>query len=161
MENKIFCHIHYLCIFLIFQKDVLPLESFSIKWIKIMNSCLNIVFILIIYHKFYTFIDHSNFLFQEAATAGVLWKKVFLEISQNSQENTCGRVSFLITLPETLLRKRLWHKRFPVNFAKFLRTSILQNTSGRLLLYFNIFSRVFRFTGFRFLTFHFDFDFPR
>ena len=31
----------------------------------------------------------------EAATRGVLCKKVFLEISQNSQENTCARVSFL------------------------------------------------------------------
>ena len=31
----------------------------------------------------------------EAATRGVLLKKVFLEISQNSQENTCARVSFL------------------------------------------------------------------
>ena len=31
----------------------------------------------------------------EAATRGVLQKKVFLEISQNSQENTCVRVSFL------------------------------------------------------------------
>ena len=28
-------------------------------------------------------------LFPEAATGGVLWKKMFLEISQNSQENTC------------------------------------------------------------------------
>ena len=26
----------------------------------------------------------------------VLWKKVFLEISQNSQKNTCARDSFLI-----------------------------------------------------------------
>ena len=34
----------------------------------------------------------------EAATRGVLWKNVFLEISQNSQENTCARVSFLIKL---------------------------------------------------------------
>ena len=34
----------------------------------------------------------------EAATKGVLCKKVFLEISQNSQENTCARVSFLIKL---------------------------------------------------------------
>ena len=34
----------------------------------------------------------------EAATRGVLLKKVFLEISQNSQENTCARVSFLIKL---------------------------------------------------------------
>ena len=30
----------------------------------------------------------------EVATRGVLWKKVFLEISQNSQETTCSRVSF-------------------------------------------------------------------
>ena len=34
----------------------------------------------------------------EAATRGVLWKNVFLEISQSSQESTCARVSFLITL---------------------------------------------------------------
>ena len=34
----------------------------------------------------------------------------------------------------TLLKKRLWHRCFPVNFAKFLRTPFLQNTSGRLLL---------------------------
>ena len=36
----------------------------------------------------------------------------------------------------TLLEKRLWHRCFPVNFEKFLRTHILQNTSGRLLLQF-------------------------
>ena len=30
----------------------------------------------------------------------------------------------------TLLKKRLWRRCFPVNFAKFLRTPILQNTSG-------------------------------
>ena len=35
--------------------------------------------------------------------------------------------------PATLLNKRLWHRCFPVNFAKFLRT-LLQNISGRLLL---------------------------
>ena len=32
--------------------------------------------------------------------------------------------------PATLLKKRLWHRHFPVNFAKFLRTPFLQNTSG-------------------------------
>ena len=36
--------------------------------------------------------------------------------------------------PATLLKKRLWHSCFPVNFAKFSRTSFLQNTPGRLLL---------------------------
>ena len=35
--------------------------------------------------------------------------------------------------PAALLKKRLWHRCFAVNFAKFLRTPILQNTSGRLL----------------------------
>ena len=34
----------------------------------------------------------------EAAIGGVLYKKVFLNISQNSRENACARVSFLIKL---------------------------------------------------------------
>ena len=36
--------------------------------------------------------------------------------------------------PETLLKRRLWHRYFPVKFTKFLRTPFLWNTSGRLLL---------------------------
>ena len=63
---------------------------------------------------------------------------MFLEIPQNSPENTCARVSFLMKLqalacnfikketlarPATLFKKRLWHRCFPVNFVKFLRTS--------------------------------------
>ena len=32
--------------------------------------------------------------------------------------------------PATLLKKRLWHRCFPVNFAKFIRTPFLQNTSS-------------------------------
>ena len=36
--------------------------------------------------------------------------------------------------PATLLKKRLWHRCFTKNFAKFLRTPFLRNTSGRLLL---------------------------
>ena len=34
----------------------------------------------------------------------------------------------------TLLKKRLWHRCFLVNFAKFLIAPFLQNTSRRLLL---------------------------
>ena len=73
----------------------------------------------------------------EAATRSVLCKKLFLEISQNSQENTCARGSFLIKLqawPATLLKKSIWHRFFPVNFVKFLRAPFLQNTLGRLHL---------------------------
>ena len=40
--------------------------------------------------------------------------------------------------PATLLKKRLWHWCFPVNFPKFLRTPFLQNTSRRLLLVFSL-----------------------
>ena len=54
--------------------------------------------------------------------------------------------------PATLLKKRLWHRCFPVNFAKFLKTSFLQNTSRRLflqfclLIYFRIFTNHVAFT---------------
>ena len=57
-------------------------------------------------------------------------KKMFFKILRNSQENTGARVS----LPATLLKKRLWHRCFPVNFGKFSRTPFLQKTSGWLLL---------------------------
>ena len=36
--------------------------------------------------------------------------------------------------PANLLKKRLWHRCCPVNFANFLRTPFLHNISGRLLL---------------------------
>ena len=57
-------------------------------------------------------------------------RKVFLEISQNSQENTCASAR-----PETLLKKRLSHRCFHVNFVKFLSTPFSQNTSWQLLLF--------------------------
>ena len=44
--------------------------------------------------------------YKESATACVLSKQLFLKISQNSQENTCGRASFFIKMTpaqETLL----------------------------------------------------------
>ena len=35
----------------------------------------------------------------------------------------------------TFLKKRLWHRCFPGNSAKLLKTPFLQNTSGKLLLF--------------------------
>ena len=62
-------------------------------------------------------------------------RKMFLEILQNSKEITCARVSYLIKLrPATLLRKRLWHRCFPLNFAKFLRTPFIIEHLWWLLL---------------------------
>ena len=46
--------------------------------------------------------------------------------------------------PATLLKKRLWHKSFPVNFAKFLRTPFLTEQIWWLLLIFpNLFKLYF------------------
>ena len=56
----------------------------------------------------------------EALAQGCSVKRVFLEVSQNSQENTCASLFF--NRPATLLKKRLWHGHFPVNFVEFLRT---------------------------------------
>ena len=71
-------------------------------------------------------------------------KKVFLKYSQKSQENTCVGVSFFIKLQTRSLQiyyKRLQHRCFPANFAKFLRTPFSENTFGRGLLQ-NLFVRL-------------------
>ena len=57
----------------------------------------------------------------EPATGSVLYKKLFLKISQNSRQNTVARVISLIKM--TLLKKGLWQMCFPVNFVKFLQNS--------------------------------------
>ena len=53
-------------------------------------------------------------------------KKVFLKISQSSQENTYVGVSSLKKAadirPAILLKKWVRHRCFPVNFVKFSRT---------------------------------------
>ena len=54
--------------------------------------------------------------------------------------------------PATLLKKRLWHRCFPVNFVKFLRTRFLQNTSGRLLLYVTLLTFKLVFSIFYFIV---------
>ena len=73
-----------------------------------------------------------------ASLLGVLWgsdhrrcsvKKVSLKNSQNSQESTCARVSFLIKLQAVVCnftKKRCSGTGcFSVNFVNFLRTSFL------------------------------------
>ena len=59
----------------------------------------------------------------------VFGKKGVLKISQNSQENTCTRVSFLIKLQAsaTLLKKEILAKMFfSVNFAKTFQNTFFK-----------------------------------
>ena len=67
----------------------------------------------------------------DTATAGVLLEKLFFF----SQKNTCVRASLTIKFQTStsawqFIKKTPWHTCFPVNFAKFLRTPILENITG-------------------------------
>ena len=67
-----------------------------------------------------------NILWSEAVVQRCSVKNVFLEISQNSHENTCVTVSSLVNF----LKKRLWYR----NFMKFLRTPFFTEHIWWLLL---------------------------
>ena len=76
----------------------------------------------------------------EAATRGVLQKKVFLKISRKSQENTYVQVSFLIKLPSWGLQygRLLLHICLAECFSKTStierKTSMLHHTSFSVTL---------------------------
>ena len=71
--------------------------------------------------------------FQKQPPEVLFRKKLFLNILQNSKEYACVGVCFLIKLQ--LIKKRLQHKSFPVNIAKFLRIHIWKNICEQLLLH--------------------------
>ena len=82
-------------------------------------------------------------MFHEMTLKLYFMKRLERKISQcilpfrNSQENTCARVSFnkyAGLRPATLLKNRLWHRCFPVKFAKFLRTPFIIEHLWWLLL---------------------------
>ena len=67
----------------------------------------------------------------------LFYKKVFLKVSQNSQQNTCQSLFFNKVAGfnlELYQKKTLWHRCFSLNFEKILKTPFLQNTSEWLLL---------------------------
>ena len=65
-------------------------------------------------------------------------KGVLRKFAKFTEKHLRQSVFFAGLRPATLLKKRLWHRCFPVNFAKFLRTPFSRNISGRLLLYIQI-----------------------
>ena len=76
--------------------------------------------------------NHLDISIGNPKHSSLVWRcsieKVFSEILQNSQENTSAGISFLI------LKKKLWHRCLPVNFAKFLRKSFFTEHLRWLLL---------------------------
>ena len=62
-------------------------------------------------------------------------KKLFLKISQNSQENTCARVSFLMKLQaKAFVTKETLEQDFSCEFCEIFKNTFTQNTFGQLLL---------------------------
>ena len=64
-------------------------------------------------------------------------KKVFSEISQNSQENTCARISCLIKLqaaPATLLKKKTLAQVFSCEFCEISKNTFFTEHLWWLLL---------------------------
>ena len=61
-------------------------------------------------------------------------KDVFQNFAKFTVKHLCQSLFFFNKVVRlrgaTLLKKRLWHRCFPVNFAKFLGTSFLQSISG-------------------------------
>ena len=57
-------------------------------------------------------------------------KNWYMSPYRSSHREVCRRKD---GRPTILLKKRPWHSCFPANFAKFLRTPFLQNTSGDCL----------------------------
>ena len=52
-------------------------------------------------------------------------KKVFLKISQNSQESNCARAPFLTKMQAEACIFTYWHLRFPGNFENYLSAAFL------------------------------------
>ena len=61
----------------------------------------------------------------ETASRCVLCKKVFLKISQNSQENACSRVSFLINVGQacSFIKKETLTQVFACEFCKISKNT--------------------------------------
>ena len=84
-------------------------------------------------------LQNTNKQFQKQATE-VFCKKMFLEISQNSLENTCTRASFLIKLQAeacNFTKKETLAQVFSCEFYKISRNTFFTEHFGLLLLYFS------------------------
>ena len=78
------------------------------------------------------------YLKRKSRTGVFLWiLKIFSAcnfIKNETPAKVLSRAFWNSFQPATLLRTRLWHRCFPMNFTKFLRTPILQNICEGLLL---------------------------
>ena len=104
---------------------VIPLNLFSYYFCVLQNffSPISITNKLAVCSRLHEYINlvqikslNLKIVGTEAITQRCSVKKIFLEISQNSQENTCARVSFLIKLQAyefCEISKNIFHYKTP------------------------------------------------
>ena len=129
------------------------LELFMFNDAGLSNCCLFISWN-------FALLSMSNFASRSRVFRSLLKRQVALKwylISFWSKHQRCSKKNVVLKnfskfrgkhLCQSLVFNKLqafWHKCFPVNFQKFLRTSFLQNTSRQLLLFilhFRILTRI-------------------
>ena len=93
---------------------------------------------IIILELLYIYVLHNCYIwiFRSSHRKYSVIKGVLRNFTRFNGKNTCVRVCFLIKSACKFIKKETLAHVFScdVNFAKFLRTPFLQNTSGQLLL---------------------------
>ena len=132
----------------VFQKQTLNLNSTIYLLLRCSTEKQNIKTTYLISLTFFLLVFQTSFLSILAFSSFFVFcisssnstshrkcsvkKGVLSEFAKFTRKHLCQSL-FLNKVaglrPAILLKKSLWHKCFPVNFAKFLRTTFLQNTS--------------------------------
>ena len=116
------------------MKTRIKRHSVQMLW----SSSLPPGYLLKICFKSYLLSDKTIFTFGRSSYPWYCFEKVLLEISQNHRKTPVPEPFFKLCCKHqlaTFLKKRLWHKRFPVNFARFLRTLFLTEHLRWLILF--------------------------
>ena len=124
-------------------------ETWKWSFISAFSICMTVPLILTQIRKNLNFhlekyeigqvLFYNKTLLSRSILKEVFCKKNVFRNSQNSQENTCVRIFLKIKLQTeacNFIKKKLLHRCFSVNFAKFLRTPFLTEHLWWLLLTF-------------------------
>ena len=110
--------------------DWLSWNSFRLFIVKVEQFFVVIVVVL-------SYQQSKNQILKMSYQRCSMWKGVLRNFTTLTGKRLCQNLFFNKVAgfrPATLLKKRLWHRCFSVNFVRFLRALFLQNTFGRLLL---------------------------
>ena len=87
-------------------------------------GCTQFVF----FNVYNVLVGFELFIFRISHQRCSLKKSVLGNFAKFAGKHLCQSLFFNKVRPATLLKNRLWHRCFPVNFAKFLRTLFFHRT---------------------------------